>query len=1057
MRTPRTTILVGLIQSASISLLSVMKEGPLPKWRGAPAEGGLMKHSLNHHTWKRFVLLTLLIFMATAAGLSLTFTHTVLNARATAHANIGTTVSRGPGQPDIPPAVREAIEKINYKVTPEKRAAGSGVYQASNQAQETHLFASDGAGGDNFGLSVAISGDTAVVGACCDDTAAGANAGSAYVFVRSGTSWSEQAHLFASDAAGGDQFGSSVAISGDTIVVGAIFDATAGGSFGGGSAYVFVRSGTSWSEQAHLFASDGAAQDFFGSSVAISGDSIIVGAFIDDTAGGTNAGSTYVFVRNGTSWSEQAHLFASDAAADDHFGVSVAISGDTIVVGASNDTTAGGANAGSAYVFVRSGTNWSEQAHLFASDAAGDDGFGNFDQVAITGDTIVVGADSDNTAAGTEAGSAYVFVRSGTSWSQQAHLFASDAAAFDLFGGSVAISGDTIVVGAEFDATAGGTHAGSAYVFVRSGTSWSDQAHLFASDGLTGDNFGEEVAISGDTIVVGAYQDDTENAAGDTISGIGSAYVYAPNTRPGTNVVVQPVDTTTGTTPVTLTFSNVSQAGNTSLTTSSSGPAPPTGFALGNPPTFYEITTTAVFSGSVTVCVHYTGISFTNESRLKLFHYDSASGNWVNVTTSLDTVNDIICGSVTSFSPFAIFEEEDTDGDGVPDATDNCPFVSNADQTDTDNDGMGDACDPDDDNDGDPDTTDCAPLNPAISHNAIEVCNGIDDDCDGLIDEGFTNTDGDGQADCVDQDDDNDGDPDTTDCAPLNAAISHNAIEVCNGIDDDCDGSIDEGACDLKKIVFTSDRDGNDEIYIMNSDGTGQTRLTMHAAEDSDPDLSADGAKIVFESKRDGNKNIFVMNANGTGLTRLTTNSASDSDPAWSPDGTKIAFVSNRNGNDEIFVMNANGTSQTRLTFHSASDVNPAWSPDGTRIVFESNLDGNKNIFAMNANGTGVTRLTTNSASDTSPAWSPDSTKIAFQSNRNGNDEIYVMNANGSNQVRLTNNSASDKKPAWSPDSTKIVFQSKRTGNDEIFVMSASGTGQTNLTNHLGDDEDPSF
>ena len=350
-----------------------------------------------------------------------------------------------------------------------------------------------------------------------DDTAGGANAGSAYVFVRNGTSWSEQAHLFASDGASGDNFGVSIAISGDTIVVGAIFDDTAGGT-NAGSAYVFVRSGTSWTEQAHLFASDAAGNDRFGSSVAISGDTIVVGAHFDTTAAGA-VGSAHVFVRSGTTWSEQAHLFASDGA-DDVFGNSVAISGDSIVVGAMFDDTAVGLDAGSAYVFVRSGTTWSEQAHLFASDAAEFDRFGR--SVAISGDTIVVGA--LDAAGDPFTGSAYVFVRSGTTWSEQTHLLPSDGADSDDFGISVAISGDTIVVGAKFDDTAGGANAGSAYVFVRSGTTWSEQTHVFASDGADSDDFGISVAISGDTIVVGAELDDT---AGGTNAG--SVYVYAPN------------------------------------------------------------------------------------------------------------------------------------------------------------------------------------------------------------------------------------------------------------------------------------------------------------------------------------------------------------------------------------------------------------------------------------------------------------------------------------------------------------------------------------------------
>src|SRR6266540_2518832 len=362
-------------------------------------------------------------------------------------------------------------------------------------SQEAKLTAGDAASGDQFGAAVGISGETAVVGAPVDDTAAGPNAGSAYVFVRSGTGWSQQAKLTASDAAAGDIFGFSVAVTGDTDVVGA-----SGDNMLAGSAYVFVRSGTSWSQQAKLTASDAAASDTFGLSVAVSGDTAVVGAISDDTDAGPDAGSAYVFVRSGTGWSQQAKLTASDAASGDRFGDAVGISGNTVVVGASDAAS----DAGSAYVFVRSGTSWSQQAMLTASDAAASDLFGR--SVAVSGDTAVVGAISDDTDAGPDAGSAYVFVRSGTGWSQQAKLTASDAASGDRFGDAVGISGDTAVVGAQF----GDTIAGSAYVFVRSGTSWSQQAKLTASDAAAFDFFGAAVAISGDTVVVGALADDTD-------------------------------------------------------------------------------------------------------------------------------------------------------------------------------------------------------------------------------------------------------------------------------------------------------------------------------------------------------------------------------------------------------------------------------------------------------------------------------------------------------------------------------------------------------------------
>jgi len=243
--------------------------------------------------------------------------------------------------------------------------------------------------------------------------------------------------------------------------------------------------GGQWPQRDHLFADDAAVHDLFGRSVATSGDTIVVGAALDSTAAGTRAGSAYVFTRTGGTWSQQGHLFADDAAAGDEFGDSVAISGDTIVVGAYGDVNAAGDIAGSAYVFTRTGTTWSQQDHLFADDAAAGDNFGY--SVAIDGDTIVVGAYSDDTAAGADAGSAYVFTRTGSTWSQQDHLFADDAAAYDYFGGSVAIDGDTIVVGANWDDTIVGIYAGSAYVFIRSGSTWSQQQHLFADDAVSDD------------------------------------------------------------------------------------------------------------------------------------------------------------------------------------------------------------------------------------------------------------------------------------------------------------------------------------------------------------------------------------------------------------------------------------------------------------------------------------------------------------------------------------------------------------------------------------------
>ena len=382
---------------------------------------------------------------------------------------------------------------------------------------QTKLEAFDAAAGDLFGISVAVDGNTAVIGASSDDTAAGTDAGSVYVYTRSGSVWSLQQKLEAGDAAASDGFGTSVDIDADTIVVGANLDDTTAGGNNAGSAYVFTRSGGVWSQQQKLEASDATSTDQFGQSVAIDGDSVVVGALLDDTAAGTDAGSAYVFTRSGAVWSQQDKLEASDATSTDKFGVSVAIDGDTVVVGASNDDTAAGTDAGSAYVFSRSGSVWSEQDKLEAGDAATSDFFGG--SVSISGDTAVIGAQLDDTTAGTDAGSAYVFTRSGSVWSEQDKLEAVDAAASDKFGSGVAVDGDTAVVGARLDDTPV-SQAGSAYVFTRSGVSWSQQAKLEASDEGESDQM-DEVDISGGTVVAGARLDNT---AGESNSG--SAYVF---------------------------------------------------------------------------------------------------------------------------------------------------------------------------------------------------------------------------------------------------------------------------------------------------------------------------------------------------------------------------------------------------------------------------------------------------------------------------------------------------------------------------------------------------
>ncbi len=253
------------------------------------------------------------------------------------------------------------------------------------------------------------------------------------------------------------------------------------------------------------------------------------------------------------------------------------------------------------------------------------------------------------------------------------------------------------------------------------------------------------------------------------------------------------------------------------------------------------------------------------------------------------------------------------------------------------------------------------------------------------------------------------------------------------------------------RIAFSRFRDTKFGIYTMNADGTGETRITANAIDDTEPAWSPDGKRIAFKSNRDGNEEIYTMNADGTNPVRLTNNASRDEHPAWSPYGTSLVFTSSRDGNEEIYAMAADNTEQTRLSGNASIDQHPVYSPDGQRIAFVSWRDGGTaEIYVMRPDGSGQTRLTNNSVFDGFPAWSPDGSKIVFQSARDGNDEIYVMNSDfGSSQTRLTNNAGVDREPDWSPDGSKIAFMSYRDGNFEIYSMNANGTTQTRLTSNL--------
>ncbi|MCX6023728.1 MAG: hypothetical protein NTZ05_18755 [Chloroflexi bacterium] len=261
----------------------------------------------------------------------------------------------------------------------------------------------------------------------------------------------------------------------------------------------------------------------------------------------------------------------------------------------------------------------------------------------------------------------------------------------------------------------------------------------------------------------------------------------------------------------------------------------------------------------------------------------------------------------------------------------------------------------------------------------------------------------------------------------------------------------------LPVMAFTSNRDGADEIYLENADGTLPMRPSAAPVRGSQPSMSPDGQRIAFMSDRDGDSEIFVVNADGSDVRRLTNHPAADSSPAWSPDGARIAFVSDRDGNDEIYTMNIDGSDVRRLTTHPAQDTSPTWSPDGAAIAFVSDRDGARDIFVMRQDGDGPANLTKSPAEEMDPAWSPSHGLIAFVSNRDGNNEIYTMKSDGTEMMRLTNDMADDNHPAWPPDGSSIAFVSNRNGNSDIYLMPPHGGMAENRTNNSGNDRYPAW
>ena len=296
---------------------------------------------------------------------------------------------------------------------------------------------------------------------------------------------------------------------------------------------------------------------------------------------------------------------------------------------------------------------------------------------------------------------------------------------------------------------------------------------------------------------------------------------------------------------------------------------------------------------------------------------------------------------------------------------------------------------------------------------------------------------------------------------------------------------------DGQKIVFRSNRDGNNEVYVMDADGSNQTNLSNHGAGDNYPSWFPDGTKILFNSERVANKEIYVMDADGSNKENLTNHPNQDLDPSISPDGTKIVFYSQRDGNREIYVMDADGGNQTNISNHGADDVEPSWSPNGNRIVFSSSRDGgNYNLFIVNADGSDLTQVTDSPDEDRNPSWSYDPTVITFQSkppagdvaayniNTDGTNlqklptgdgteysphssknsfDIYIMNSDGTGVVNLSQSVGNNTDVSFSPDGLKLVFESDRDGNYQVYKMDVDGTNQVNISNNAFNDKYPSW
>lgn len=384
----------------------------------------------------------------------------------------------------------------------------------NNVSQYNPVAADDGMAIDYLGYSVSISGDYAIAGASEDDIGSNEGQGSAYMYHFNGGQWSQTQKLVASDGGSSDYFGYSVAISGNYAIVGA-FDDKIGANEGQGSAYIFFYNGTQWIEQQKLTASDGGPYDAFGISVSIDGEYAAIGAIRHDVGTNGDQGCVYVFKYNGSAWLQQQKLLASDPAANQKLGVSVSINSNRIISGTDGATVGGNAYQGSAYVYSYNGSVWSQQQKLTAADGGPEDWFGY--SVSIQGDDVIVGAFGDDIGSNTNQGSAYIFHFESNTWVQKQKVIANDGDASDEFGISVALYNDHVLIGASSDAVGSSLFQGSAYIYQNIGGLWMLYQKVINPAGGSEHHFGYATSLYGDRFIVGSY--GAENDRGIVVFG----------------------------------------------------------------------------------------------------------------------------------------------------------------------------------------------------------------------------------------------------------------------------------------------------------------------------------------------------------------------------------------------------------------------------------------------------------------------------------------------------------------------------------------------------------